>query len=78
MKQGLQLIHLFMAFSFYLCFISISRLEADIKRLKIDLQSSRQTEQDLRSQVTTHQLAEKSIRCELAQCQKDNEELQAK
>ncbi|KAK3924044.1 Macoilin-1 [Frankliniella fusca] len=54
------------------------RLEADVKRLKIDLQSSRQTEQDLRSQVTTHQLAEKSIRCELAQCQKDNEELQAK
>lgn len=54
------------------------RLEADVKRLKIDLQSSRQTEQDLRSQITTHQLAEKSLRCELAQCQKDNEELQAK
>ncbi|KAJ1522174.1 hypothetical protein ONE63_002484 [Megalurothrips usitatus] len=54
------------------------RLEADVKRFKIDLQSSRQMEQELRSQVTTHQLAEKSIRCELAQCQKDNEELQAK
>jgi capsule polysaccharide export protein KpsE/RkpR len=56
----------------------ISRLEADVKRLKTDLQSSRQLEQDLRSQINTLISSEKSIKNELAQFQQDNDDLQSK
>ncbi|PNF14428.1 hypothetical protein B7P43_G01700, partial [Cryptotermes secundus] len=54
------------------------RLEADVKRLKTDLQSSRQLEQDLRSQINTLISSEKSIKNELAQLQQDNDDLQSK
>ncbi|XP_054714333.1 macoilin-1-like isoform X2 [Uloborus diversus] len=54
------------------------RLEADIKRLKADLQSSRQSEQDLRSQVHSISVGERSIKSELLQLQQDNESLQHK
>jgi septal ring factor EnvC (AmiA/AmiB activator) len=54
------------------------RLEADVKRLKTDLQSSRQLEQDLRSQINTLISGEKSIKSELAQLQQDNDDLQSK
>jgi len=54
------------------------RLEADVKRLKTDLQSSRQLEQDLRSQINTLISGEKSIKSELTQLQQDNDDLQSK
>lgn len=54
------------------------RLEADIKRLKADLQGSRQTEQDLRAQVHSLSVGERSFRNELLQLQQDNENLQNK
>ncbi|XP_070567416.1 macoilin-like [Ptychodera flava] len=56
----------------------IYRLEADIKRLKADLQSSRQTEQDLRSQIMSLQLEEKSTKTELQKMRDTNESLQAR
>ncbi|CAN8018492.1 unnamed protein product [Ixodes persulcatus] len=54
------------------------RLEADIKRLKADLQASRQTEQDLRAQVHSISAGERSVKSELLQLQQDNENLQNK
>ncbi|XP_075237641.1 macoilin [Lycorma delicatula] len=54
------------------------RLEADIKRLKSDLQASRQVEQDLRSQINTLLNSEKTNKSDLCQLQIDNEELQSK
>lgn len=54
------------------------RLEADIKRLKADLQSSRQCEQDLRSQIHNISVGERSVKSELLQLQQDNESLQHK
>ncbi|XP_063244014.1 macoilin isoform X2 [Bacillus rossius redtenbacheri] len=54
------------------------RLEADVKRLKIDLQSSRQVEQDLRSQVNSYLSSERSLKNELSQLQQDNDNLQSK
>ncbi|XP_025097702.1 macoilin-2-like isoform X4 [Pomacea canaliculata] len=56
----------------------ISRLEADIKKLKADLQSSRNTEQELRVQINSLTAGEKSTRSELYQLQQDNENLQNK
>ncbi|RWS25876.1 macoilin-like isoform X1 [Leptotrombidium deliense] len=49
----------------------ILRLEADIKRLKADLQASRQCELELRGQIT-------SLRAENSQLLQDNENLQTK
>nr|CAD7256887.1 unnamed protein product [Timema shepardi] len=54
------------------------RLEADVKRLKADLQSSRQTEQDLRSQQNILLTSEKNLKGELGQLQQDNDNLQSK
>lgn len=54
------------------------RLEADIKRLKADLQSSRQCEQELRSQIHSISVGERSLRNEVLQLQQDNESLQNK
>ncbi|KAJ9584797.1 hypothetical protein L9F63_020851, partial [Diploptera punctata] len=49
-----------------------------VKRLKTDLQSSRQMEQDLRSQINTLISSEKSIKNELSsQIQQDNDDLQS-
>ena len=56
----------------------VIRLEADIKRLKADLQSSRQTELDLRSQLNTLLSSDRTQKAELAQLQQDNENLQTK
>ncbi|XP_002740808.2 macoilin-like [Saccoglossus kowalevskii] len=54
------------------------RLEADIKRLKADLQGSRQTEQDLRSQIVSLQLEEKAVKSELHKVKETNECLQSR
>ncbi|KAL8566959.1 hypothetical protein ACOMHN_059759 [Nucella lapillus] len=56
----------------------ISRLETDVKKLKADLQSSRNTEQELRLQINSLLSSEKSFRSELYQLQQDNENLQNK
>ncbi|XP_076652165.1 macoilin-1 isoform X1 [Halictus rubicundus] len=54
------------------------RLEADIKRLKSDLQSSRQLEQELRSQINTLQSGERQAKDDIEQLQHDNDQLQTK
>lgn len=57
------------------------RLEADIKRLKADLQSSRQTEQELRAQINvllSRRAEEDRLRNEVQQLQRDNESLTGK
>ncbi|KZC07268.1 PREDICTED: macoilin-1 [Dufourea novaeangliae] len=54
------------------------RHEADIKRLKSDLQSSRQLEQELRSQINTLQNGERQAKGEIQQLQHDNDQLQSK
>ncbi|XP_076300124.1 macoilin-1 isoform X2 [Lasioglossum baleicum] len=54
------------------------RLEADIKRLKSDLQSSRQLEQELRSQINTLQNGERQAKDDIEQLQHDNDQLQTK
>ena len=56
----------------------VSRLEADIKRLKSDLQSSRNSEQELRQQISSLAIGEKSQNKELYQLRQDNESLQTK
>lgn len=62
------------------CVVSPSRarLEQDVKKLKADLQASRQVEQDLRSQIGSLGSAERSIRTELGQLRQENELLQNK
>uniref|UniRef100_A0A3P9I113 Macoilin 1b n=1 Tax=Oryzias latipes TaxID=8090 RepID=A0A3P9I113_ORYLA len=57
---------------------ALVRLEQDIKKLKADLQASRQVEQDLRSQISLLGSAERSIRTELGQLRQENELLQNK
>lgn len=64
---------IFFPFPLYLC-----RLEQDVKKLKADLQASRQVEQDLRSQIGSLGSAERSIRSELGQLRQENELLQNK
>ncbi|XP_020299554.1 macoilin-1-like isoform X2 [Pseudomyrmex gracilis] len=54
------------------------RLEADIKRLKSDLQSSRQLEQELRSQINTLLSGERQAKGDIQQLQHDNDQLQSK
>ncbi|XP_043667737.1 macoilin-1-like isoform X2 [Vespula pensylvanica] len=54
------------------------RLEADIKRLKSDLQSSRQVEQELRSQINTLINGERQAKGDIQQLQHDNDQLQSK
>lgn len=54
------------------------RLENDVKRLKTDLQMSRSTEQELKSQISNYILSDKNVRSELYQLQQDNENLQNK
>jgi len=53
-------------------------LEAEIKRLKADLHSSKQSEQELRSQVNNLISGEKSVKNTLSQLQADNDALQSK
>lgn len=54
------------------------RLESDIKKLKADLQGSRNTEQELRSQVTGLSLGEKSSRSKIHQLEMEKENLETK
>ncbi|KAL4232556.1 neuronal signal transduction [Mactra antiquata] len=56
----------------------LQRLENDVKRLKTDLQISRNTEQELKSQINSFILGDKNTRSELYQLQQDNENLQNK
>jgi cell division protein FtsB len=56
----------------------VCRLESDVKKLKADLQSSRNTEQELRVQINGLLTTEKATRSELYQLQQDNENLQNK
>ncbi|XP_062851835.1 macoilin-2 isoform X2 [Trichomycterus rosablanca] len=57
---------------------ALVRLEQDVKKLKAELQASRQTEQDLRSQLGSLGTSERSVRSELSQLRQDNELLQNK
>ena len=54
------------------------RLETDVKKLKADLQSSRNAEQELRLQINGFLTSEKVTKSELYQLQQDNENLQNK
>lgn len=54
------------------------KLEADIKRLKSDLQSSRQVEQELRSQINTLITGDRQAKGDIQQLQHDNDQLQNK
>ncbi|XP_019868737.2 macoilin-1 [Aethina tumida] len=55
---------------------TVQRLEADVKRLRTDLQSSRASEQELRLQVAALTTGEKVSRGELASMQREMDELQ--
>jgi len=57
---------------------SVTRMESDMKRLKADLQGSRNTESDLRSQINNHLIGDKTLRNEVYQLRHDNENLQNK
>ncbi|ESO94855.1 hypothetical protein LOTGIDRAFT_232281 [Lottia gigantea] len=56
----------------------IVRLESDMKKAKSDLQSSRNLEQELRSQINNLISSEKSQQSEIFQLQQDNDNLQNK
>ncbi|RXG53240.1 hypothetical protein Avbf_05303 [Armadillidium vulgare] len=58
--------------------VNIIRLESDVKRLKADLQSARQTEQELRNQINNLLSNEKAMRQEMNQLHLDNDNLQNK
>lgn len=58
--------------------IASARLEADIRRLKTELQSSRCTEQELRSQISTLSISDRSAKNELYQLRQENDSLQSK
>ena len=53
-------------------------IESEVKRAKLDLQASRNTEQDLRSQINNLIINDKATRNELYQLRQDNESLQTK
>ncbi|KAE8624537.1 hypothetical protein XENTR_v10005979 [Xenopus tropicalis] len=57
---------------------TLVRLEQDVKKLKADLQGSRQVEQDLRSQIGLLTSTERGIRTEIGQLRQENELLQNK
>ncbi|XP_067112324.1 macoilin-1 isoform X2 [Osmerus mordax] len=57
---------------------ALTRLEQDVRRLKAELQASRQNEADLRGQLTSLTLQDRGLRSELSQLRQDNELLQSK
>ncbi|XP_071382620.1 macoilin-1 isoform X1 [Centroberyx affinis] len=57
---------------------ALVRLEQDVKRLKADLQASRQLESELRSHLSSLSSQDRSLRSELGQLRQDNELLQNK
>jgi hypothetical protein len=58
--------------------LTVARLEADVKRLKAELQSSRCTEQELRSQISSLSITDRTTKNELYQLRQDNDNLQSK
>ncbi|EEB13966.1 Macoilin, putative [Pediculus humanus corporis] len=54
------------------------RLENDVKKLKVDLQISKQSEGELRSQLSNITLSERTTKTELTQLQHLNEDLQTR
>jgi len=58
--------------------LTLDRLESDIKRLQSDLQLSRNTEQELRSQINNLSTNDRLTKSELTQLRQDNENLQSK
>ncbi|KAK2082641.1 Macoilin [Saguinus oedipus] len=57
---------------------ALVRLEQAIKKLKADLQASRQVEQELHSQISSLSSTERGIRSEMGQLRQENELLQNK
>ncbi|XP_072107549.1 macoilin-like [Mobula birostris] len=57
---------------------AVLRLESDIKKLKADLQASRQNEQELRNQVNILTNSKQKVRSELVQLRQENEILQTR
>ncbi|XP_035686117.1 macoilin-like [Branchiostoma floridae] len=55
-----------------------AKLESDMKRLKADLQASRQMELDLRSHINSLMQEDRITKSELSQLRMDNESLQSK
>ena len=58
--------------------VAYSKLEADVKRLKSELQSSRCLEQELRSQIASLSFSDRTTKSELYQLRQENENLQSK
>ena len=58
--------------------ILICRLESEVKRMRTELQVSRNLEAELRSQISNLSAADKVSKAELNQLRLDNESLQAK
>lgn len=56
----------------------VLRLEADLKKLKIELQSSRQLESELRSQISSLLSDEKNLKAKVLQLQQDKEDFEVK
>jgi len=52
--------------------VASSKLEADVKRLKSELQSSRCLEQELRSQITSLSFSDRTTKSELYRLQQEN------
>ncbi|XP_048387365.1 macoilin-like [Stegostoma tigrinum] len=57
---------------------TVLRLEHDIKKLKADLQTSRQSEQEVRSQINLLINSKQKVRSELVQLRQENELLQTR
>ena len=60
------------------CVCCSSKLEADVKRLKSELQSSRCLEQELRSQIASLSFSDRTTKSELYQLRQENDSLQSK
>lgn len=56
----------------------IFRMESEIKRIKAELQSSRNTEQELRCQINSLTSTDRVNKNEVYQLRQDNESLQTK
>lgn len=57
---------------------TVSRMESEIKRIKAELQSSRNTEQELRCQINSLTTTDRVNKNEVYQLRQDNESLQTK
>lgn len=59
-------------------FLYVIRMESEIKRIKAELQSSRNTEQELRCQINSLTTTDRVNKNEVYQLRQDNESLQTK